>query len=306
MNFSQQLNAYMELLDCTARRLSQESGLSAATLSRYRSGERVPERDSDTFVQLCAGLARIAAQQHPELTREALEQGFAACSDVVTVDREQLRRNFNTLMGVLNINLTRMSQQTNYDPSTIFRIRNGSRQIAEPVGFAAAIAQYVARELDTAADKEVLAELLGCPADRLEDEAECCERLQQWMMEEQPGREDVVTRFLNRVDEFDLNEYIRAIHFDEMKVPPAMPFQLPTSRAYFGLSEMMESELDFLKATVLSRSMEPVTMYSDMPMGEMAKDPEFPKKWMFGMAMMLKKGLHLNTRSTAWTAPLRT
>lgn len=31
-----------------------------------------------------------------------------------------------------------------------------------------------------------------------------------------------------------------------------------------------------------------------MPMGEMAKDQEFPRKWMFGMAMMLKKGLHLN------------
>ena len=57
---------------------------------------------------------------------------------------------------------------------------------------------------------------------------------------------------------------------------------------------MMESELDFLKATVLSKSMAPVTMYSDMPLSEMAKDPEFPKKWMFGMAMMLKKGLHLN------------
>ena len=35
-------------------------------------------------------------------------------------------------------------------------------------------------------------------------------------------------------------------------------------------------------------------MYSDMPMKEMAKDQEFPKKWMFGMAMMLKKGLHLD------------
>ena len=57
---------------------------------------------------------------------------------------------------------------------------------------------------------------------------------------------------------------------------------------------MMESELDFLKATVLSKSMAPVTMYSDMPIKEMAKDPEFPKKWMFGMALMLKKGLHLN------------
>ena len=40
--------------------------------------------------------------------------------------------------------------------------------------------------------------------------------------------------------------------------------------------------------------MESVIMYSDMPMSEMAKDPDFPKKWMFGMAMMLKKGLHLH------------
>ena len=61
------------------------------------------------------------------------------------------------------------------------------------------------------------------------------------------------------------------------------------------IQEMMEAELDFMKATVLSKSMEPVTMYSDMPLEEMAKDPEFPKKWMFGLAMMLKKGLHLNT-----------
>ena len=77
-----------------------------------------------------------------------------------------------------------------------------------------------------------------------------------------------------------------------MKVP-ALPFQLPVSKSYFGIKEMMESELDFLKATVLSRSNEPVIMYSDMPMKEMADDPEFPKKWMFGMALMLKKGLHL-------------
>ena len=57
---------------------------------------------------------------------------------------------------------------------------------------------------------------------------------------------------------------------------------------------MMNSELDFLKATVLSKSQEDVIMYSDMPIEEMAKDSDFPKKWMFGMAMMMKKGLHLN------------
>ena len=101
-----------------------------------------------------------------------------------------------------------------------------------------------------------------------------------------------MTVFLEKLDEFNLDEYIRVIHFDKLKVP-SVPFQIPFSKTYWGIDEMMESDLDFLKATVLSKSTSPVIMYSDMPMKEMAKDPEFPKKWMFGMAMMLKKGLHL-------------
>lgn len=85
-----------------------------------------------------------------------------------------------------------------------------------------------------------------------------------------------VTTFLSKLDDFDLNEYIKVIKFDTLKVP-SVPFQLPSSKTYFGMKEMMESELAFLKATVLSKSMAPVIMYSDMPMTEMAKDPEFPK-----------------------------
>ncbi|MFR3273374.1 MAG: hypothetical protein ACLTQI_05945 [Slackia sp.] len=114
-----------------------------------------------------------------------------------------------------------------------------------------------------------------------------------WLFGDRDHRNHPVSDFLFKLDEFNLNDYIKVIHFDDLKVPSA-PFQIPTSKTYFGLDQMMESELDFLKATVLSKSAEPVIMYSDMPMAEMAKDPEFPKKWMFGMAMMLKKGLHLN------------
>lgn len=47
-------------------------------------------------------------------------------------------------------------------------------------------------------------------------------------------------------------------------------------------------------ATVLSKSAESVFMCSDMPMEDMAEDVEFGKEWMFAIAMMLKKGLHLN------------
>lgn len=112
----------------------------------------------------------------------------------------------------------------------------------------------------------------------------------RWLLNGNSQITDPLTDFLKRLNEFNLNEYIKTIRFDELKVP-SIPFQLPGSRTYHGLQEIMDSELDFLKATVLSKSEESVIMYSDMPMEEMAKDPDFPKKWMFGMAMMLKKGL---------------
>ena len=56
---------------------------------------------------------------------------------------------------------------------------------------------------------------------------------------------------------------------------------------------MKKGELDFFKGTVLTKNNN-VFMCSDMPMEDMAKDVEFGKKWMFGIACMLKKGLHLD------------
>lgn len=56
---------------------------------------------------------------------------------------------------------------------------------------------------------------------------------------------------------------------------------------------MKKGELDFFKGTVLTKNNE-VFMCSDMPMEDMAKDVEFGKKWMFGIACMLKKGIHLD------------
>lgn len=38
MRFCDRLNEYIETLDCTAKELSEFSGISAATVSRYRSG----------------------------------------------------------------------------------------------------------------------------------------------------------------------------------------------------------------------------------------------------------------------------
>lgn len=293
--FHEQLNEYLEELDCTAKELGEVSGVSAATLSRYRSGSRIPDAGTEAFNSICEAIGRIAGQRGIEtLTEEKVRESFLRCLDMTAVDKEQLRTNFNLLATALNMNMARLCQQINYDSSTVFRFRNGSRQPAEPEKFAEAVAKYVAENYTEAAEREKLARILQCDACEFVEQEHSADRIKRWLLEPGREKESGVTHFLEQLDQFDLNEYIKAIHFDEWKVPPAIPFRLSTSKSYTGLKNMMEAELDFLKDTVLSKSMDPVIMYSDMPMEEMAKDSEFPKKWMFGMAMMLKKGLHLH------------
>ena len=57
---------------------------------------------------------------------------------------------------------------------------------------------------------------------------------------------------------------------------------------------MKQGELDFFKGTVLSKNQGDILICSDMQMDDMAKDLKFSKSWMFGLAMLIKKGHHLN------------
>ena len=295
MKFNEQLNAYISQISCTAKELCALSGISQATLSRYRNCERIPESDSSAFEELCSAIAEIAAEKEIQgITAASVKQSFIECEDFISADRESLRKNFNTLITALNINLTRLCQYTNYDPSAIFRIRSGSRNPGDCEQFASGIAAFTAREMQTQPEIAAVAELIGCDTDDIRDISPRYTLLKNWLLSQSGhgAADGSISKFLNRLDEFDLNEYINIIRFNELKVP-SVPFQLPSGKTYKGISEMMESELDFLKATVLSKSDEAVIMYSDMPMTEMAKNEDFAKKWMFGMAMMLKKGLHL-------------
>lgn len=180
----------------------------------------------------------------------------------------------------------------NYDASYLSRIRSGKRSPAKQGEFAQKIAAYVVRHFQSDAEKAEVARLLECDVAALNDKSTYAQAISSWLMTAEHAHESYLDDFLQELDTFDLNEYISAIHFDELKVP-SVPFQLPLSKSYFNLEGMMDAELAFLKSTVLSKSSEPVIMHSDMPIEEMAKDPEFPKKWMFGMGMMLKKRLKL-------------
>ena len=293
MTFSEQLNAYISELNCTAKELTDVSGLSASVLSRYRTGSRVPTTASKQFMQLVQGIATIANERgYSEFTVEKIQKTLEDCLQDATFPYELFQINFDTLLTSLSINVADLSHFLNFDSSYISRIRNGQRRPSNPQDFAQNVSKYIAGHCSES-DKVTIAKLVHCTTDEINNDSLCRDKIIHWLLNEQIEKKDVVLPFLSKLDEFDLNEFIRSIHFDELKVP-SVPFQLPTSKNYYGIDEMCEGTLDFFKATVLSKSKEDLIANDDTPMADKANGTDFMKKYIFAVALTLKKGLHIH------------
>lgn len=294
MQFHEMLNDYLKQLNVTALELAEASGLSPAVISRYRSAERTPAPDSDTLVRLAKGVASLAEQTEDlPLSQENVLRAFRKALEYEEYSQTRLAANFDLLVNVLHLRSGEMARALSFDPSYLSRIRAGQRTPANPAAFARAVGNYTARRCRSATERTDLARLLCQDPETLTNDASCAAALARWLLNGEAGQTDSTFSFLEKLDDFDLNDYIRAVRFDQLKVP-TVPFQLPSFKVHYGLENFRQALLDFLKSTALSRSREPVFMCSDMPMEELARDLAFSKKWMLGLAAMLKKGLHLD------------
>ena len=290
MNFSERLNYYITEIGCSAKQLADASTLSAAAISRYRTGERAPDPDGGNLRHLAEGIALLSDGR---FTARVVQEDLAVCISGITVDYGTFLGNLKALASALSIGNNELARALSFDPSYISRILAGQRRPADMQAFVSGVASYVASRQQTREGARVLSELVGEDWENMETDEERAQAIATWLRTNFEPVADPLGGFLLKLDAFDLNDFIRSIHFDEMSVPTA-PLQLPTTRTVTGLRNMMQAEIDYLRATVLSRSAADVIMYSDMPMRDMAADPDFPKQWMFGMAMLLKKGLHLH------------
>ena len=293
MTFCEQLNSYIKQIGCSSQELVSASGLTTSVISRYRRGDRRPNIKSKQLEQLVDGLIKLSNKKELNITRDEIYSNLSITLNDIGIDFEQLSKKFNELIIALNINIAELSRFSNYDSSLLSKIRNRTRNPSNPKEFVEIVCNFTVKKYMTENSKKAVAILIGCNLKDLKDSSSYYNKLLSWFSTNSNQSHNYVDDFLNNLDSFDLNEYIKAIHFDEMKVP-TIPFYKATSKTYYGIEEMKKGELDFFKATVLSKNNAPVFMCSDMPMEDMAQDIEFGKKWMYAIAIMLKKGLHLN------------
>ena len=294
MNFQECLNNYIIQIRCNGKELARNSEISETVISRYRKGERTPYADSEYLKKLSDGIIKTAVEKG--IRDFQWDKVFQTLRESLEDDRDEPVFNsqkLDILLRELDINISRIAAFLHYDPSYLSKIRTGRRNPAHQQQFVEKVCEYVIANYKDEQDRKKVVYLIQCNEDELADSSSYRKKLREWFNSSMPDGVDYVSVFLRKVDSFNLDDYIRAIHFDSFKVPK-VPFQLPVSRHYYGLKEMREGELDFLKHTVLSKSMKPLYICSDMPVEDMAADKDFAKKYMFGLAMVLKKGLHIH------------
>ena len=288
------IGGYLKKLRCTAKALAAAAGVSAIQLSRWRNGTRRPSMEmlsrlADAIVSLSDG----------ELERESvLDALVGALPSVPKEQHDGMGRRLDLLLNSLKIRTSEIARVLNFDPSYLSRIRSGKRSPSNTSPITEGVSRFVVRRCASENERAVVAELIGAEAETLEDSA-CYEALlMEWL---RGGEIDSrhhganLASLLQTLNDFDPNEYLSAIPADDAFLSDASA-EMPKARTVTGLKDMMECELDFFRATALSDSGEPVLLYTDMPpLTERTVDPEYPKKWMMGVAMLLRKGLQVQT-----------
>ena len=293
MNFKEVLNKYLKELNCSQKMLSESSGLSETVISRYKSGERTPVKNSEQLTKLTTAIFNISkTMSKKQYTLDKIENDFNKVLQNDNFDYTTLSNNLNILITSLKISINEMSKYIVFDSSHISRIRYGKAKPSNPIEFSNKICTYIFNRYNNPDDINNLITIIGCKKNDLSNN-NFYNTLFTWLTSKSIQVKNQINDFLYNLDSFNLNDYIKAIKFDELKVP-SIPFYKAKSRHYYGIEEMKEGELNFFKAIVLSKSKEDIFMCSHMPMEDMAEDVSFGKKWMFAIAMCLKKGHHLN------------
>lgn len=291
MTFKELLNKYMDELDISSKELADKANISYPVISRYKTGERTPKLESSQLLNLASALEKFSIEKNIKHTKEEiLENLTKAIKNEDNFNYDNLSTNLNTLINKLNININKMSKYIAFDSSHISRIKNGKTRPSDPIDFSKKVTDYIMRNYYTEENPSILTDILNIS--KVLTKEQISDELFSFLVTLSKS-ENEAGSFLNKLDTFDLNDFIKSIKFDELKVPN-IPFYHIKNRNYYGLEEMKNGELDFFKGTILSKNMDDIFMCSDMPMEDMAEDIDFGKKWMFAIALSLKKGLHIN------------
>ena len=163
MSFCTVLENYIEIIGCTGKELSIETGISEVGISRYRQGIRTPRYNSAQYQALIKGLTILAQKKKTAAYNEKkMKNDFESVLYTEKTDFEVFRNNLNILISTFEISISNLAKYLSYDSSYISKIRSGVRKPQELDSFISNICRYMINYYNNADDKIKLAKLINC------------------------------------------------------------------------------------------------------------------------------------------------
>ena len=275
MNFSNELNNYLVLFECSAQDLAKKSGLSPTLVSRYLNNKRTPRANSEYLNKLVNGIYQISIESNSNFSKEEIFKTLNKSIYYENINFDYFVDNFNTLIIELKINI-----------SDISKVRNKNRKPSDLSDFSQKVVDFVVENYQSPQYIEHLASIINCTSKDLEKNYKSY--LKKWIISHQESNAEIIKTFLERLDTFNLNDYI-GTDFKKIRIPTS-PIILKNSKTFYGTEGRKKAEADFLKTTLLSKSKDPIFFYSNLPITKAGKDENFKNKWILAITMVLKKG----------------
>ena len=295
MNFSDKLNEYIDLLGCTNKQLSDITGIAPPIISGYRKGNRIPKYDSDQFKKLVSGIVTLSKEKKIDtITKDNVKNDLGNFLKKENINFDLFNTNFNILIETFKINLSDLAKYLGFDSSYVSKIKNGIRKPLIISDFANGVCKFIINNyLDT--NNELIKDLIKCDDKDFKDADIITDKLYYWFTHNvnKNNNDYNVDNFIKKLDNFDLNDYIKSIKFDKL-FTPTFPRLKTKSQIYYGLDGYKDAQLEVLKQSAFFKSKDDIFWYSNMPMIEASKDLKFTKKYMLYLAFILKKGIRLN------------
>lgn len=298
MNFKDILNKYITLLDTSYSELAKISGLGTSTLSRYRTGLRVPGYDSPSVSKIVRGFKDIGLSKGIVIDTAKLRSEINQSLNCnLTVDYETYINNINLLLHAVGIRSKQLAEAVSYDTSHISKILSCKRHPGNISAFTDAVTQLANEQIHLKDDPDInnaISVLINADPGRINDASYLKESISNWLrsghihMGDQP-----VGDLLKKVDSYNIFEYIDSSNFEHINIPEGS-LHLPSIKAYYNYAGMREAEIDFLRVALNSPAPDELVLYSDMPMIVLLEDMDFQRKWIFLMAQLLKQDIHIH------------
>ncbi|MEE3475409.1 MAG: hypothetical protein VZQ79_08705, partial [Ruminococcus sp.] len=227
MSFCSHFNEYLSLLEITYPQFARYSGLSVSAVRRYKNGESEPAPDSEQFNKLTNAFFRLAREKGFELSEEEIREKLqGSLKNSLNISYETYVTNLNTLINALDIRVSVLAKALSFDSSYISKILAGQRKPRRVSDFTQSIGSYISRVCIDEQQLTALSQLLNCDAEQLDSPRAISGAVTNWLGNNTVVAEkDPIENFLDKLEDFNLDEYINVIHFNDIKLPTA-PFRL--------------------------------------------------------------------------------